>query len=70
MLRLKQQFIEWPDVLRVQSALKKLGFSAEPNGIFDENTDNAIKQFQREKDLTVDGVVGPATWAKLFTTFV
>ncbi|ERT07648.1 putative peptidoglycan binding domain protein [Lyngbya aestuarii BL J] len=67
-LRLKQQLMEGQDVIQVQTALKKLGFSVEPNGIFDKNTDSAVQQFQQEKDLTVDGVVGSKTWASLFTT--
>ncbi|WP_413160383.1 C39 family peptidase [Capilliphycus salinus ALCB114379] len=68
-LRLRQLLIEGPDVIQVQTALNKLGFSVETNGIFDKITDNAVKQFQHHKDLTVDGVVGPKTWAKLFTNF-
>lgn len=68
-LRLSQPLIEGPDVLQVQTALKKLGFSVEPNGKFDQKTNIAVQQFQQDKGLSIDGVVGIATWGKLFTTF-
>ncbi|MBW4597035.1 MAG: peptidoglycan-binding protein [Brasilonema angustatum HA4187-MV1] len=35
------------------------------NGIFDEATEEAVKKFQQDNDLTVDGVVGPQTGQKL-----
>ena len=34
-------------------------------GIFDINTDKAVKALQKKHALTVDGIVGPKTWAKL-----
>lgn len=38
-------------------------YSDEVNGIFDENTMIATKQYQAQYFLSVDGVVGPNTWA-------
>ena len=35
------------------------------NSRFDANTDYAVRAFQKKNGLTVDGVVGPATWKKL-----
>lgn len=35
------------------------------NGLFDENTENAVRAFQRIFNLTVDGVVGKATWYRI-----
>jgi peptidoglycan hydrolase-like protein with peptidoglycan-binding domain len=32
------------------------------NGIFDATTETIVTQFQRQKRLEVDGVVGPLTW--------
>jgi len=34
-------------------------------GIFDASLETTVKDFQQNSGLTVDGVVGPATWAKL-----
>ena len=33
-----------------------------PDGIFGSLTEEAVKQFQREKGLTADGIVGDNTW--------
>ena len=35
------------------------------DGIFGKNTLNAVKQFQKDNGLSVDGIVGPKTWSKL-----
>lgn len=35
------------------------------DGIFGKNTTNAIRQFQKDNNLSVDGIVGPKTWSKL-----
>ena len=35
------------------------------NGLFDENTENAVKAFQRIFNLAVDGVIGKATWYRI-----
>ena len=35
------------------------------DGIFGTNTDSAVKSYQKANGLTVDGIVGPATWKKL-----
>ena len=46
--------------------LNNLGYDVgEVNGKIDENTRYAIKLFQRDNDLEVDGIVGPKTKAKL-----
>jgi peptidoglycan hydrolase-like protein with peptidoglycan-binding domain len=35
------------------------------NGVFGYETDSAVRQFQRERGLLVDGIVGQDTWAAL-----
>ena len=35
------------------------------DGVFGYMTDKAVKQFQKDEGLTVDGVVGPNTWNTL-----
>ncbi len=39
------------------------------NGIFDAVTKNAVVEFQKTFGLTQDGVVGPATWNKLYSVY-
>jgi hypothetical protein len=50
----------------LQRKLGELGFDAgTPDGIFGRLTTRAVKRYQRLNNLTVDGIVGPATWARL-----
>lgn len=39
------------------------------NGVFDLDTENAVKQFQKMMNLNPDGIVGPATWNSLYDTY-
>lgn len=50
------------DVLRYQKRLNKLGYlSSTPDGTFGRDTVNAVKSFQRQNGLMVDGYIGPST---------
>ena len=40
------------------------------NGVFDENTENAVRQFQQIFNLAQDGIVGKSTWYKLQFIYV
>ncbi|KYC40073.1 peptidoglycan-binding protein [Scytonema hofmannii PCC 7110] len=53
-------------VKELQSILHKEGFfKKEPYGVFDRQTEKAVKYFQRNYGLKDDGIVGAATWAVL-----
>ncbi|MEH2458927.1 peptidoglycan-binding domain-containing protein [Nostoc sp.] len=53
------------DVERLQGDLSRLGYQIAVNGVFDQSTETAIKKFQQDHNLTVDGVVGPQTGRQL-----
>ena len=49
-------------VTDLQNTLKSLGFyTAEPTGVYDTATQNAVKKFQSAHHLTVDGIAGKKT---------
>lgn len=53
------------DVLYVQTALKYLGYSVSVNSKYDSNTAKVVKQFQKDKKISADGVIGKQTWSVL-----
>jgi len=53
------------DVTTLQRDLTAAGFTTSANGIFSFQTKTQVKAFQRRYRLSVDGVVGPTTYAKL-----
>ncbi len=53
------------EVERLQRALARAGMSVAVDGLFGAATDAAVRRFQREHGLPVDGIVGPKTWARL-----
>lgn len=54
-----------PDVVYLQTLLCDVGEPLKVDGKFGDITERAVKDFQRLYGLTVDGVVGPKTWAAL-----
>jgi peptidoglycan hydrolase-like protein with peptidoglycan-binding domain len=52
-------------VERIQSLLKSKGANIVVDGQFGPNTKEAVEQFQLSRNITSDGIVGPATWAEL-----
>lgn len=60
------------DVFLMQSILRGRGYinrdsgrAIEVDSVFGPATENALTYFQEKNRLTVDGICGPATWAKL-----
>jgi peptidoglycan hydrolase-like protein with peptidoglycan-binding domain len=53
------------DVQYLQEQLNEMGWDLEPDGEFGPETQAVVKQFQKDNDLTSDGIVGPNTWAAL-----
>lgn len=53
-------------VKQIQSALAFGGYlQTSPDGIYGPLTKQAVQRFQSDKGLTIDGIVGPNTWAAL-----
>ena len=61
-LQLESPAIYGADVEELQEYLSRLGFYSNPiNSVFNNNLENSIKQFQENRGLSVDGVVGMET---------
>lgn len=56
-------------VRELQSMLILLGYYPGPvTGLYQEDTAAAARRFQTAAGVTADGIVGPATWSRLFPT--
>jgi hypothetical protein len=54
------------DVVEVQCLLRRHGLDpGRVDGLFGRHTQRAVRRFQQSGGLTVDGIVGPQTWASL-----
>lgn len=50
------------EILKWQQQMVYRGWAVPMTGVFDAHSHEALEQFQREKQLEVDGVLGPASW--------
>lgn len=58
--------VEGVSVYDVQAGLKRAGFNPGPiDGRMGAKTKRALKEFQRRRNLSADGIVGEKTWALL-----
>lgn len=64
-LTLTEPIMQGEDVRQVQEALIAAGINVSADGIFGKDTDRAVRQFQQQKGLTADGVVGAQTRKEL-----
>ncbi|BAT54405.1 putative peptidoglycan-binding domain-containing protein [Nostoc sp. NIES-3756] len=61
-LRLSRPLMEGSDVRKLQEKLQAAGFAITvADGVFGPGTDKAVKDFQQQKGLVVDGLVGAKT---------
>ncbi|HHW02085.1 MAG TPA: peptidoglycan-binding protein [Thermoanaerobacterales bacterium] len=64
--RILRRGMRGDDVRELQSKLQSLGYNVGPiDGIFGPLTEKAVKQFQKDNGLKVDGIVGPQTYDML-----
>lgn len=65
-LYLTVPYMRGPDVLAVQERLAQLGYDPGPlDGIYGTQTESAVRAFQSDHGLLVDGIVGPQTYRAL-----
>jgi peptidoglycan hydrolase-like protein with peptidoglycan-binding domain len=57
-----------PAVARMQELLRAHGVQLRVDGDFGWRTEMAVKVFQRQHGLRIDGIVGTETWATLMAT--
>jgi peptidoglycan hydrolase-like protein with peptidoglycan-binding domain len=69
-LRLTSPTMNGEDVKNIQQALLELGYLeiGTADGSFGPKTEEAVRHFQGNNGLTVDGIVGPLTWDALFSS--
>jgi len=66
-LALRTPMMTGEDVEYLQSLLSSFGYeTGSIDGIYGKNTYNAVKDFQHNNELEIDGIVGPKTWECLF----
>jgi murein L,D-transpeptidase YcbB/YkuD len=57
-----------PDVRTWQARMRERGWALDVDQIYGPGSERVCRQFQAEKRLTVDGLVGPNTWSAAWTS--
>lgn len=55
------------DLRQWQARMSGRGWQISPDGLYGGQTASIARAFQRDKGLTVDGLIGPVTWATAWT---
>lgn len=54
------------EIMKIQAVLKKIGYNIKTtDGMYGRETEEAVRNFQRNNGLTPDGIIGPATYRVL-----
>lgn len=61
-IRLTQPPMHGTDVKAWQDRVRGLGYALTRDGVFGPQSEGALKKFQHDHKLAVDGVLGPASW--------
>lgn len=61
LLRYRKPYLRGKDVRAVQ---RKVGVKVD--GLYGEKTRRAVRSYQKNNNLAIDGIVGPKTWASMF----
>ena len=69
-MKILRQGMTGPQVEMLQLAVLRAGYNIKGenegmDGVFGGSTYSAVREFQKDNGLSVDGVVGPVTWKKL-----
>jgi hypothetical protein len=67
-MKLTSPYMQGDDVMKLQTKLLARGYTVigTADGIFGKKTDTAVRQFQSDQGLIVDGIVGAKTWKALW----
>jgi len=69
-LMVQKPMMKGDDVRKWQAQMKERGWTIGVDGYFGEESRKVAMQFQIEKGLAADGIVGPNTWTKAWTTSI
>lgn len=67
-LMVQKPLMRGDDVRQWQQQMKDRGWPIDVDGIFGEQSRSICLKFQQEKGLAGDGIVGPTTWTKAWTS--